>query len=141
MTKIYKRTDRIKLQIDDLVVTISPLTLDQKIEAKTLISQGKIKGDYKQLTDGIIHIMKHSVRDIKGLYNLDGTEYKLEFENDALSQDTIENLFNIELHKKLTMVCSNLLSSIPNSIVDDSGKPIEGVSFIQNEKSEEKSPN
>jgi hypothetical protein len=139
MSKIYKRTDRIKLQIDDLVVTISPLSIHIKTEAAAMMAQGKIKADYALLTNAIILMIKHSVKNIEGLKNHDGSDYKVELEDNCLKDETIEDLFNIEMHKKLTMICSNLMTSIPDSFIDERGNKIEGVEVLSVEGS--KNPN
>ena len=140
MAKIYKTSDRIKINIDDVVVTVSPLTIEQKTEVQALMAEGRIKGDYAMLTKGIVKVIKYSVKDIDGLENADGSKYKVELDNGVLSQETIENIFNIELHTKLTLVCSSLVGSFPTSFRDSNGEPLEGVSFAKSE-AEASSPN
>jgi hypothetical protein len=141
MAKIYKTTDRIKVKIDEVTVSISPLTYEQKLEAKILVAEGRAKRDARMLTSGLIYLLKNSVKEVEGLENADGSKYELSFEADqkTLTQECISDLFNIKLHEKLVMVCTNLIGVIPTEFVDDSGKPIEGVSIIPTENT--KSPN
>lgn len=134
MARIYKRSDRIKIKIDEVTVTIAPLSLEQKTVAQSLMAQGKINRDYNLITKGIISLIKSAVKDIDGLENQDGTKYRLSFDGDSLSDESIDDLFNIELHKKLVMVCSSLVVSIPSQFVDEQGLPIEGVSVLETEK-------
>lgn len=130
MAKIYKRTDKINIKVDDVVVTISPLSIHVKTEAAQMMALGKQKGDYSMLTNALVLMIKHAVKDIKGLKNHDGSEYKIELEDNCLKDETIEDLFNIEIHTKLTMICTNLMSSIPDKFVDNNGQEIKGVEFV-----------
>jgi hypothetical protein len=134
MTKIYKRSDRIKLKIDDVVVTLAPLSFDQKTEAQDYMLRGRAKSDYKLMSKSIAYSIQQSVKDISGLENEDGTPYKLEFENGVLTDTCIDDLFNIELHKKLVMICTSLTQGIPQVFTDENGKPIEGVEFIRSQE-------
>lgn len=134
MARIYKRSDRIKVKIDEVTVTIAPLSLDQKTEAQSLMALGKINRDYNLITKGIISLIKSAVKSIDGLENADGSKYQLTFNGDLLSDESIDDLFNIELHKKLVMVCSSLVVSIPTQFVDETGQPIEGVTLLDTAK-------
>ena len=134
MGKIYRRSDRIRIKIDDMVVTISPLSLDQKTEIQDLIARGKVTSNYKMVTEGITLAVKYSVKKIENLFDYDDHEYKVEIENDRLTDECVNDLFNIELHKKLTMICTSLLSSIPSEFLDINGQKLEGVEILNSKK-------
>lgn len=137
MTRIYKTTDRIKVKIDEIEVSLAPLTLDQKTEAKVLQATGKVERNYKKVQDGVLLLIKYALKDIKGVKNLDGSDYKLEFENNMVSDSCINDLLNMEMHPKLIMICSSFANAIPSQFVDNDGKPIEGVELVKTDSSSE----
>lgn len=141
MARILRTTDRIKVRIDEVTVSISPLSYEQKTEAQMLVAEGKAKRDPRILTRGLVYLIKHSVKDVEGLENMDGSKYELSFEAEQkkLTDECVSDLFNIKLHEKLVMVCTSLVGAIPSEFVDENGKPIEGVSIIPTEKTQ--SPN
>lgn len=132
MAKIYRLSDRIKLKIDDLIVIISPLSIHQKASVEEVASSaGLIKGT--------IEAIRYSVKDISGLKDSEGNDYELQYdENGNLSDESLNDLFNIEQSFKLSAVALNLVNSVPEVFSDpNTGKPLQGVEFIQ---SEEKAP-
>jgi hypothetical protein len=144
MARIYKRTDRIKVKIDDVTVTIAPLSLDQKTEAQMLMARGKIEKNFGLLQKGVVSILKNSVKHIDGLEDIDGKPYALSFEDESknsLTDSCIDDLFNIEMHKKLVMVCSAMVGTIPSEFTDENGKPIEGVSIVKSSSEATQNPN
>jgi hypothetical protein len=141
MAKIYRRSDRIRIKIDDVTITVAPLSTDQKMEAQDLMLRGRAKGDPKMLTEGIITLIRYGLKDVDGLVDADDNPYKLEFDGEALKPQCIDDLFNIEMHKKLIMVCSSLAGSIPTEFTDEAGKPIEGVEVLKTSTKETASPN
>jgi hypothetical protein len=141
MAKIYKKTDRIKVKIDDVIVTLSPLTLAQKQEGQSLIIEGQTHNDPHKASNGIFYLIKCALKDIKGVEDQDGNEYKLSFENGMVSDECFDELLNLEIHQKLMMVCSSLAVTVPNEFKDQNGKPIDGVEILKNDKLEKPNPN
>ncbi len=140
MAKIYKRTDRIVVKIDDITVKLSPLSLDQKTEIQQAMLVGSSKGNIKELTRGISLSIKYALKGMEGVVDSDGNPYTLHFENEILSDSCVEDLMNLEVTKKLYTVCSTLANGIPAKFVDEDGKPIEGVELVKPGKPEEKKP-
>lgn len=134
MAKIYRLSDRIKLKVDDLVVTIGPLSIHQKSSVEGLASSaGVLKAS--------LLAMKYGIEDISGLIDKDGLEYKLPLdENGNLTDEAIDDLFNMESSYKLVAIALNLINNIPNEFIDiNTGKKLEGVEFIvENKDSSEK---
>jgi hypothetical protein len=141
MAKIYRTSDRIKIQIDDVVVTISPLSYHQKMDAQSDIANGQLKKDFNLMNSGIIKSLKYAIKDVKGLVDAKGKPYKLEFIDGVLSEQCVDDIFNIELHKKLTMVCAALMSGVPSEFTDQDGNKIEGVEIISDTKKDDSVPN
>lgn len=135
MARIYRTSDRIKVKIDDTVVTIRPLTYHQKAEIQSHFL-GFTQGDVTKATEAMVSAIKYAVTGIEGIEDCDGRPYELEFDCDALSEDCVSDLLNIEISDKLQQVCSSLLHGIPKGFVDNSGKPIEGVEIVKKVKSD-----
>lgn len=140
MAKIYKCTDRIKVKIEDVTVTLSPLSLDQKIEVQSLMSKGVAKQDQQLLTEGVVTIVKYAVKAVDGIEDQDGNKYKLEFENGMLTRECVSDLFNMDIQEKLIEACTKLLGPI-NKAFGDSNQIPEGVKVIPSQNKESESPN
>lgn len=141
MAKIYRTTDRIKVKIGEIVVTIAPLSLHDKTEATKLIASGTSRKDYGVTHEGLIYLLKCALKDVSGFETSDNQPYKLQFEDGKVTDDCISDLFNHEVHEKLVMLCTSLVRGISNKLVDHEGKEIEGVEFLKSEKEDNSTPN
>ncbi len=141
MAKIYRRSDRVKVKIDDVIVTIAPLSLEAKVEATEYLGRGKAAGNYPLIQKGLSVLLKNSIKNIDGVEGMDGKPYTLQFENDVLTDDCLSDLYNLELHKKLVMVCSSLIKNIPSEFTDENGNLIEGVEIVKTENGATPHPN
>jgi hypothetical protein len=132
MAIVYRNSDRVRIKIDDIEVLIKPLTYREKSEISQLMVDGKIG-------KAAVEAVKCAVKDVKGIKQLDGKKYELEFDNDKLSENTIDDLMNLSHSKKLILVCLNLLSTIPEKFVDETtGEELEGVSIVKEKKTRKK---
>lgn len=133
--KVYKTTDKINIKIDDIVITISPLSF----EVKTQIQSEIVNGGALAMISAAKNSIKHSVKGIKGLENLDGTPYVLEFEDNVLTDECVSDLLNIDQDSKISFVCTQLLQGVQNTFTDpQTGKPIKGISIEAPKRSEKK---
>lgn len=131
MARIYRRSDRITLKIGELVVQIAPLSIHQKTEIQNLMLQGRLAKDVKLLTEGTIKSVKYAVKSVKGLEGVDGKPYELGFDSEGnLTDDSIDDLLNIEDSQPLALACMNLLRGIPTEFTDEQGRKLEGVEFV-----------
>lgn len=133
MAKIYRMSDRIKLKIDDLVVTIGPLSIHQKAAVEEVsASSGLLKAT--------MEAMKYAIKDIEGLTTADGSPYSLERDDDGnLTEGCLDDLFNIEQSYRISSVCLNLINNIPDEFIDlNTGKKLEGVEFVVDKESKRK---
>lgn len=128
MARIYRTTDRITLKVDDLEIKVSPLSYHQKSDVQRLLSEGLKKNDEIKMNEGLILAIRHSLKSIKGLEDVDGNEYKLESEDGMLTEACVADLLNIEASPKLITICSQILNGIPKDF------NIEGVSFTEGKK-------
>ena len=137
MAKIYRTTDRIKVNIHDMCFSLSPLTISQKREIQGHLYQAVKEQDLLSAQEAAMLSIKYSVKSVKGLYDQNNEEYQLEFDGGFLSDNCVQDLMNIESNETLANVCNSLLYGIQNPLVDPlTGKEIQGVSF--EEKSSEK---
>lgn len=132
MAKIYKTTDKIPVKIGELVFEISPLSRIQKADIQALIMEGK-------LADAAFLSVKYAVKSVKGLKYGQG-DYELEFDdNNNITEDSLDDLSNIEESTNLHIACISLINGIPKEFVDpDTGKKLKDVSFVENEVSKGK---
>lgn len=140
MSRIYKRTDRIKVRIHDVTVTLAPLSFDQKTEAQDIMLRGSVQKNMQLLSKGIASLVKYSVKNIEGVEDADGNPYKLEFDGDSLSDSCLDDLFNLDIQDKLQAACLSLVKGIPKEIVDDKGQPLEGVVILSDKKGDAANP-
>jgi hypothetical protein len=80
---IYKMSDRIPVEIGELRFWISPLSYGQKMDLSNCSSV--VSGEQK--IDGVKFaslLLKYSIKEIEGLTNFDGTEYKLSFDKECI---------------------------------------------------------
>ena len=136
MSTIYRLKDKIKVKIDDLKIKVSPLSYSQKMEVQDEMTKAVVEKDMKYAMSGTIKAIKYSLKSIKGLTTPDGEEYELEFENNQVTDECIDDLLNIQYSQKLAAVCTSLVSGIGQEIVDPStGEVMEGISFeVDSEK-------
>lgn len=135
MSVVYKMSDRVKVKVDTIELTIGPLDFKVKSDIQSLFMTGKY-------LEGSVLAIKNGVKEINGLKLSDGSDYKLEFDSDGkISEDSINDIFNIEEAAKINLIAVSLINGIPSGeFVDpDTGKKIEGVTFVDRPKAEKKS--
>lgn len=142
MAKIYKRSDRLSVKIGDLTIKLAPLSVDQKTELQIAFLNGKLNQDLQSMTKGLILSLKYSIKDIEGLVDSNDQPYKLKMDEQGnLSDESIEDLLNMEFSKQLSLVCAALVKGIPNEFTDENGKKIEGVEIVRKAESEKSEKN
>ena len=131
MKRIYKRSDRIAVQIDDLTIKLAPLTFDQKNEIQQNMIDGAAKKDLATMSRAVSLALKYAVRGISGVECSDGSKYELAYDDAGnLTDECIDDLLNLEQKDKLVLVCSALSRTIPSAFTDGEGHPLKGVSFV-----------
>lgn len=130
MLKVYKTSDRIPVKIGDVVVKVSPLTYQQKIDisncTKTVGGQ-----EIFDATRSAFLAIKFCVKEVSGVVYADGSKFELEFEDGVLKDDTVDEIMNMEINANLIMVAMNLLNGVPEKPVNpETGKPLKGVEFL-----------
>ena len=124
MARIYKTSDRLGVQIDDIKITLSPLSFEQKCEIQAQL----LTGNAMDMVRAARLAMKFSVKDIDGVEDSEGNPYKLSFDNGELSDDSIDDILNLQQQEKINLVCVSLLHGIPKELIDpNTGKQMAGV--------------
>jgi len=126
MARIYKRTDRIVVKIDDVTLKLAPLTLAQKSEVQQALLLGHTKSDLREATRGVALAIKYSVKTIEGVVDTDGNPYQLEMSDGELTDACVDDLMNMELLDKLALVCSSFAKGVPTEFKD-----IDGVELVK----------
>jgi hypothetical protein len=134
--RIYKRSDRIPIKIGDIKLTIAPLTVDQKTEIQQAMLNGRVKGDIKEATRGVVLSIKYAVKGVEGIEGADGSPYALQFDDSKnLTDECVDDLLNVGMNKQLTMVCASLANGVPDQFTDEKGERLEGVEILKGETS------
>lgn len=127
--KIIRTTDRIKLTIEDAVFYLAPLTYDQRAEvgAQYRREGGTEVKDYQDMIKIGKLYLKYALKDVEGIETLEGEKYKLKFENNLLSDESVNDLMNIPVSKTLNDIAQTMFVQIPNEILDSEGNKLDGV--------------
>ena len=127
---IYRKQDRVSVNIDGIEIKVRPLSHNQK----TILQGHMMKavgGDMDAAMISVRQSIKFSLKEIKGIFYIDDEgdkrEYQLEFENGELTDECIDDVLNMPISSKLNSVCASLLQGVPDKILDNKGKEIEGI--------------
>jgi len=114
--KIYRTTDRIPVKLGDLTFWFSPFKWEHKIEVstKTLLKSGETSITASQARLAI----KYSIKAVDGLMSHDGTPIILELENDVLTDDSVEDVMQLENISKLTTIAFTWLNEIKDVAIE-----------------------
>lgn len=126
MVKLYKTTDKVPVKVGPITIQISALSFEQKAEIQAEL----VKADPLSILRAARLAIKYSVKDVKGVEDIDGNEYQVEMENEMLTDSCVDDVLNLDQDDKISLVCTSLLNGIPKEFVDpQSGKKIEGISI------------
>lgn len=125
MAKIYKTTDRVEFKIGDMTVKIAPLSMSQKNEVQALLLEGSKKTDAKILGQSMLLALKYCLKDLQGVTDSDDNPYQLKFDSGILTDETVEELMNMEYHAELLQVCGAFVKGVPTKL------DIAGVEIIE----------
>ena len=126
MVNILRLSDRVKISMGKVIFILAPLSNDKKREVVscTTMQGGTSVFDYAQAQHLYI---KHSLKEIKGITTYDGEEYELEFEGDSLTDECVSDIFTVPQKGDLVTCAWQILSGIPDKVLNDDGKPLKGV--------------
>lgn len=117
MARIYKLTDKIKYQIGELSVSISPLSVNDKNILIDYQVKGTAKRDVNALLEGAIYTIQCAVKAVSGLEDSEGNPYQLQFdESGKLTRECAEELLNIEQSNQLISLCASFANGVPSKL-------------------------
>ncbi len=127
MARIYRLSDRIPIKIDSITITVSPLSFDQKTELQSIMMQAR--QDPMYAVKGARLAIKYAVKSVSGIEDMHGENYQPSFEETGiLTDESVDDLMNLEENSKLIAVCAQLIAGVPRGITDPStGEPMKGV--------------
>lgn len=135
MTIIYQKDDLITLKIGELLFKIKPLSYMERVEilATANMQEGSVIQNAAKAT---FLAMKYAIRGFSGAKLSDGTDYKISFDdNGNLSEDSIDDLLNIQENQVLGFALNNFLKGVPAKLINPhTGEELEGVEVIQENK-------
>lgn len=119
--KILRINDRVPVKIDEITVSISPLTYKQKIEIQDcgfmITNSGLVQKQKFDINKMIFLVLKFTVKDVEGLEDIRGNKYKLEFEDEdkqSLTDECVEDLLNVPMKNKMSLVLMQLMNGLPD---------------------------
>lgn len=122
--------DRIPVKIGDVIFKLAPMSAEHKREILGCYSMdgGENLFDHTKAT---LLSIKYSLKGVKGLTDVEGNDYKLDFENDHLTEDCISELLSLEMSDKLIQACFAFLNGVQKVIKDPrTGKKIAGIEVL-----------
>ncbi len=109
---VVQTTDRIPVKIQDVEFIVAPLSYDQKKKMSAAFKQESGESVLGML-DLTYSALKFSIKSVRGLEKMDGSEYKLTFDDDGnLSDESVSDLMNIPIKEELFAVCAHLANGM-----------------------------
>ena len=138
---VRKATDRIEIQIGDAKFKMAPLSQDQKIKLMEYVSMDG-GSRVENLAKMSFLSVKFVLKEASGLVYADGSEYKLELDNDGLVSDkSISELMNTEISQELLTCSQSFMQGIPKEIINPmTKKKFENVEIISELSNSKKKP-
>ena len=135
MTIIYRKNDLVSIKIGNLTFGVKPLSYMERVEIMSAMANqsGQVIENAAKAT---FLTMKNAIREFSGAKMVDGSDYNITFDdNGNISDESIDDLLNIEANGKLGLALHNFLKGVPSKLIDpNTGEELEGVE-IHNEKS------
>jgi hypothetical protein len=126
--KIARLTDRFKIKLEGVTVIVAPLSGRQKLEMTSMIKQGDNGKLYIDKIAQELYLIKHSIKGIEGLNDLDDNEYKLDFEGETLSDECAEEILGFLVNTYFTVANTQILSGIMGEVISPiTGEAIKGI--------------
>ena len=129
MAVVYRTSDRVTLKIDDVTLKLAPLSYSQKMKIQGMLMK-ESGTQIENIAETTRALIEFSVKSIDGVHYSDGEKFELEFDEGKLSEDSIDNLLNMEISEKLQISLMQLTQGIPTKITDQKGNEIEGVKIV-----------
>lgn len=137
--KILRLTDRFEIKMGEISVEVSPLSGKEKVELAGFSSwkEGKIHVDKPRQEHFVI---KHTVKNITGVTDIQGKPYELTFDKDALTDECADEVLSFLASTWFTYATLQLANSGPGKVINPvTNEPLEGVEIILKEDAKDES--
>lgn len=135
--KIARLTDRFIIKMGEISIEVSPLSGREKVELAGFSSwkEGKIHVDKPRQE---LFVIKHTVKDVHGVTDMDDHPYKLAFDGNVLTDDCADEVLGLLASTWFTYATLQLASSGVGKVISPiNGQPVEGVEIFMKEKPKE----
>lgn len=131
--RIIATAKPIHLKVDELELELKPLNFKQKQELWIQYRE-ELETEYPERALDLLNrnAMKMSIKSVKGLIDQDGEEWVPSFDEEMLSDESLDDLLGIEVKDKLVLAVTAFLNGFPKDgeIKDPmTGKLLEGVTI------------
>jgi len=126
MSKILRMSDRVVLSIGEVKFTLAPMNHLQKQEISACSKMIGGEEHFDMMASQIVYL-KHSIKDIEGIKDYKGNDYKLNFEGNQLTDECVSEILNLEQRSDLTVAAWQLLGGIQDLVDPDTGEEMKGV--------------
>ena len=130
---VYLPEDRIRLKIGDIEISVAPLSSGAMDKLSTLITQqaGEKTVNHRQT---VIETLRYGVKDLRGVKRPDGSDLKLEFEGDGLTDSSVDVLMRLGYNVELVNVATKLMNSLERELGEVEGIEVKADSPIKTKK-------
>lgn len=127
--RILRLSERFKIDLEGVVVTIAPLSGSQKLEMTSMVKQNEDGKFYVDKNRQELFLVKHSVKGIEGLKDIDDQDYILEFDGEKLTKDCAEEVLGFLVNTMFTFANTQAMKGLFGEVLNPfTGEPIKGVS-------------
>ena len=131
MILLQANKDFFDVKINDVIFTITPLTKKAVIEIdnSTTIVEGNLQENYSKTID---LYLKHSLKDVKGLKDSKGKEFKFEKdENGFVCQEHRDALFSNIFAERIFISISSMMRGNTEEVKASNGQPIDDIKITR----------
>jgi hypothetical protein len=124
---VRKTTQSVPVEIDGVTFMFRPLSMAEKTELMSSLDRDNSPSALLAWTKSVI---ARSLRDIRGLTNEDGTDYRATFDGGMLSNESMDDLLNLPIADKIMLVGGLFIKGVPQDgqlIHPQTGEPIAGI--------------
>jgi hypothetical protein len=128
--KIARLSDRFKIKMENVTVFVAPLSGKQKLEMTSFVKQSASGKFYIDKIAQEHYLVKHSVKSISGIQDIDGLDYELEFEGEALTDLCADELLGFLVNSYFTVANAQIVSGILGEVINPiTGEAVKGISI------------
>lgn len=127
--RIARLDERFKINLGEVSLTVSPLSGRQKLEMTSMLRQGSDGKFYIDKASQEHFLVKHSIKGVEGLKDLDDKDYDLRFDGKCLTDECAEELLAFLVNTMFTFANTQAMNGLFGEVVNPfTGEKLNGVS-------------